>query len=172
MQQERKADGREEKTSFGIVDAQSVKNTDTAQEKGYDAGKKVSGIKRHITVDTNGLPHAILVTTANVSDRAGAVAMFLMNDDTLSSVVNILVDGAYTGENFAGEVKAILGATVEVAKRSELHKFAVIPKRWVVERSFAWLEKCRRLWKNCERKLHTSEQFIVLAFLFVLIKRH
>ena len=172
MQQERKADGREEKTSFGIVDAQSVKNTDTAQEKGYDAGKKVSGIKRHITVDTNGLPHAILVTTANVSDRAGAVAMFLMNDDTLSSVVNILVDGAYTGENFAGEVKAILGATVEVAKRSELHKFAVIPKRWVVERSFAWLEKCRRLWKNCERKLHTSEQFIVLAFLCVLMKRH
>ena len=149
-----------------------MKNTDTAQEKGYDAGKKVSGIKRHITVDTNGLPHAILVTTANVSDRAGAVAMFLLNDDTLSSVVNILVDGAYTGENFAGDVKAILGATVEVVKRSELHKFVVIPKRWVVERSFAWLEKCRRLWKNCERKLHTSEQFIVLAFLSALLKRH
>ena len=171
MQQERKADGREEKTSFGIVDAQSVKNTDTAQEKGYDAGKKVSGIKRHITVDTNGLPHAILVTTANVSDRAGAVAMFLMNDDTLSSVVNILVDGAYTGENFAGEVKAILGATVEVAKRSELHKFAVIPKRWVVERSFAWLEKCRRLWKNCERLLLSSLNMVYLAFIALLLRR-
>lgn len=61
---------------------------------------------------------------------------------------------------------------MEVAKRNELHKFAVIPKRWVVERSFAWLEKCRRLWKNCERKLHTSEQFIVLAFLALLLKRH
>jgi transposase len=61
---------------------------------------------------------------------------------------------------------------VEIAKRSELPKFAVIPKRWVVERSFAWLEKCRRLWKNCERTLHTSEQFIVLAFLSLLLKRH
>ena len=157
---------------MGIVDAQSVENTDTALEKGYDAGKKVSGIKRHVTVDTNGLPHAILVTTANVSDRAGALAMFLMHDDALSSVVKFLVDGAYTGEDFADNVKAILGATVEVAKRSELHKFAVIPKRWVVERSFAWLEKCRRLWKNCERKLHTSEQFIVLAFLVLLLRRH
>jgi transposase len=59
----------------------------------------------------------------------------------------------------------ILGATVEAVKRNELHNFAVIPKRWIVERSFAWLEKRRRLWKNCERKLHTSEQFVVLAFL-------
>jgi transposase len=114
----------------------------------------------------------VLVTPASVSDRAGAVAMFLLNDDTLSSVVKILVDGAYTGEDFASQVKAILGATVEVAQRSELHKFAVIPKRWVVERSFAWLEKCRRLRKNCARKLHTSEQFIVLAFLALLLKRH
>jgi transposase len=61
---------------------------------------------------------------------------------------------------------------VEIAKRSDLHQFAVIPKRWVVERSFAWLEKCRRLWKNCERKLSTSLQFIVLAFLSLLIKRY
>ena len=66
-------DGRKEKTSFCIVDAQSVENTDTAEEKGYDAGKKVSGIKRHIAVDTNGLPHAIIVTTANVTDREGAL---------------------------------------------------------------------------------------------------
>lgn len=65
-----------------------------------------------------------------------------------------------------------LWATVQVAKCNELHKFAVIPKRWVVERSFAWLEKCGRLWKNCERKLYTSEQFIVLAFLALLLKRH
>ena len=69
-------DGRKEKTSFCIVDAQSVKNTDTAEEKGYDAGKKVSGIKRHIAVDTNGLPHAIGITTANVTDRNGALEIF------------------------------------------------------------------------------------------------
>ena len=154
------------------MDAQSVKNTDTAQCKGYDAGKKVSGIKRHIAVDTQGLPHAIAVTTADLNDRNGALLMFLLNDDVLSDVDNVLADGAYTGERFEGMVQQMLGATVEVVKRHELHKFAVIPKRWVVERSFAWLEKCRRLWKNCERHLHTSEQFIILAFLALLLKRY
>lgn len=149
-----------------------MKNTDTAQEKGYDAGKKVSGIKRHIAVDTQGLPHALYVTTADVSDRQGALAMFSHHQLALSSVVNVLVDGGYTGENFAQGVKERIGASVEVAKRNELHTFAVIPKRWVVERSFAWLDKCRRLWKNCERKLATSLQFVVLAFLALLLRRH
>ena len=153
------------------MDAQSVKNTDTAQFKGDDAGKKVSGIKRHIAVDTQGLPHAISVTTADVNDRNGALLMFVTHDDRLAEVEQVLVDGAYTGERFEDLTHRILGATVQVAKRNELHKFAVIPQRWVVERSFAWLEKCRRLWKNCERKLHTSEQFIVLAFLALLLKR-
>lgn len=171
MAQERERDGRAEKTTFGIVDAQSVKNADTAQEKGYDAGKKVCGIKRHLTVDTNGLPHAIHVTTANVGDRQGALERVMRHRDTLSEVVKFLVDGGYTGENFAQGVADLLGASVEVARRAELHKFAVMPKRWVVERSFAWLEKCRRLWKNCERKLATSLQFIALAFLALLLRR-
>ena len=68
-------------------------------------------------------------------------------------------------------VEELLGAEVQIAKRSELHIFAVMPQRWVVERSFAWIEKCRRLWKNCERKLNTSLQFIHLAFLALLLKR-
>jgi transposase len=171
VKEERERDNRAEKTTFGIVDAQSVKNTDTAREKGYDAGKKVSGIKRHLTVDTNGLPHAIHITTANIGDRQGALEMFSRHQETLSEVIKILVDGGYAGENFAESVTETLGAAVEVAKRSELHKFSVIPKRWVVERSFAWLEKCRRLWKNCERKLNTSLQFVVLAFLQLLLRR-
>ena len=75
------------------MDSQSVKNTDTAGHKGYDAGKKVSGIKRHIAVDTQGLPHAIHVTTADVTDRAGALAMFDRRRDGLSQVQNVLVDG-------------------------------------------------------------------------------
>lgn len=154
------------------MDSQSVKNADTAQQKGYDAGKKVSGIKRHVTVDTQGLPHAIEVTTADVTDRDGALWMLLLNVETLSAVVKLLVDSAYTGEPFAQRVKMILGAEVEIARRSELHKFAVIPKRWVVERSFAWLDKCRRLWKNCERQLHTSQQMVVLAFVALLLRRH
>ena len=153
------------------MDAQSVKNTDTAGEKGYDGGKQVSGIKRHIAVDTHGLPHAIHVTTANVTDRAGALEAFDLHKGSLGLVQKVLVDGGYSGEAFAASVKALLGAEVEVAKRSELHTFAVIPKRWVVERSFAWLEKCRRLWKNCERELNTSLQMATLAFLVLLLRR-
>jgi transposase len=163
--------GRSVYTSFCIIDSQSVKNTDIAENKGYDAGKKVSGIKRHIAVDTQGLPHAIHVTTADVTDRAGALEAFRLNASNLSIMESVLADGGYTGEAFAIEVQNILGATVQIAKRSELHIFAVIPKRWVVERSFAWLDKCRRLWKNCERKLNTSLQMVVLAFLVLMLRR-
>jgi len=167
----REKDGRDAKPTLGIVDAQSVKNTDTADEKGYDAGKKISGIKRHIVVDSNGLPHAVVITTANVTDRNGALEAFSLQCGQLSGIQKILVDGGYTGKPFAKETKRILNAEVEVAKRNELHTFAVIPKRWVVERSFSWLEKCRRLWKNCEGLINTSLQMVVLAFLTLLLKR-
>jgi len=169
--EERARQGRSSTTSFLIVDAQSVKNTDTASQKGYDAGKKVSGIKRHIAVDTQGLPHAIAVTTADVTDRKGALAAFDRCADNLKQVGSVLVDGNYTGKPFAEAVQDKLGATVQVAKRSELHTFTVMPQRWVVERSFAWLEKCRKLWKNCERPLNTSLQMIHLAFLVLLLRR-
>lgn len=153
------------------MDAQSVKNTDTAGEKGYDGGKKVSGIKRHIAVDSQGLPHAIAITTADVTDRDGAICACSAYVEELSDVEKLLADGGYTGETFAERIRALLGATVEIAKRSELHTFAVIPKRWVVERSFAWLEKCRRLWKNCERLLETSLGMVCLAFIALLLRR-
>ena len=165
------SNGRKEQTSFIIIDSQSVKNTDTASNKGYDAGKKISGIKRHIVVDSQGLPHAILVTTADQTDRQGALDAICLNKPMLENVKVVLVDGGYTGLPFSLAIKDLIGAQVKVAKRSELHKFAVIPQRWVVERSFAWLEKCRRLWKNCERYLNTSLQFINLAFLTLLLRR-
>lgn len=148
-----------------------MRNTDTVQAKGYDAGKKVSGIKRHLVVDNQGLIHAIALTTADVTDRAGAVQAMTDYEENLSCVQSILVDGSYTGQPFAQAVKARLGATVQVAKRHALSSFAVMPQRWVVERTFAWLDKCRRLWKNCERKLNTSLQFVVLAHLAILLKR-
>jgi len=97
--------------------------------------------------------------------------MVKKNKRNLSKVKNALVDGGYKGEPFADAMKELIGATVEVVKRSELHTFKVIPKRWVMERSFVWLEKCRRLWKNCERKLNTSLQMVVLAFIRILVKR-
>jgi transposase len=93
------------------------------------------------------------------------------NQANLASVLKMLVDGGYSGPQFAASIKELLNAEVEVAKRSELHKFKVIPKRWVVERSLAWLEKCRRLWKNCERSLATSKQMVVLAYLALILKR-
>jgi transposase len=88
-------------------------------------------------------------------------------------VKSLRCDNGYTGEPFAQGVRAILGeqVTVPIAKRNERHTFKVLPKRWVVERSFAWLEKNQRLWKNCERKLNTRLQFIHLAFLAVWLKR-
>ncbi|MGQ5522161.1 IS5 family transposase [Chitinimonas sp. PSY-7] len=163
--------GRSANTTFLIVDAQSVKNTDNARHKGYDAGKKVSGIKRHIAVDTQGLPHAIAVTTAEVTDRKGILQAMMQWRGNLQQVHSVLADSGYVGKPFAEAVNELIGATVQIAKRSELHTFAVMPQRWVVERSFAWLEKCRRLWKNCERELNTSLQFVHLAFLSVLLKR-
>ena len=148
-----------------------MKNTDTAEEKGYDAGKKVSGIKRHIAVDTQGLPHAIAVTTADVTDRDGALEAIDRCKPNLERVESLLVDGGYTGQPFAESVMKRIKATVQVVKRNELHAFVVLPKRWIVERSFAWLEKCRRLWKNCESKLNTSLHMIHLAFLRLLLRR-
>ena len=90
----------------------------------------------------------------------------------LSSLKKLLADGGYTGDNFANEIKRISGAEVEVVKRNELHTFAVLPKRWIVERSFSWIDKCRRLWKNCERKLQNSFQMFSLAFIRLLLKRY
>jgi transposase len=137
----------------------------------FNTGKKVSGIKRHLFVDNQGLPHAIAITTTNVTDREGALIAMKQQTESLSNVLVILADGSYPGEAFAADVQQLINASVRIAKRSELHTFKVIPDRWVVERSFAWLEKNRRLWKNTERLLNTSLQFVVLAFLALLLRR-
>lgn len=122
-------------------------------------------------MDTNGFPHSVHITTANITDRDGALEMFEIHASKLNAVLKVLVDGGYTGEKFAKSVDAVINAEVEVAKRSELHTFAVIPKRWVVERTFGWLEKYRRLWKNCERKLSNTLQMTILAFVRLFLKR-
>jgi transposase len=103
-----------------IADAQSAKNTDSADEKGYDAGKKVSGIKRHIGVDTQGFPHA----TAVMTDRNGTLGAIDRCKPNLERVESLPVDGGYTGQPFADGVRERIGATVEVVKRNELHTFA------------------------------------------------
>lgn len=156
--------GRKSSTRSLIVDAQGVKNTDGGGEKGRNGGKKVPGIKRHVAVDAQGLPRAITVATADVADRKGALLAPGCCADDLQTVQHILADGGYVGRSIARAVKGLLCAQVQIAKRGELHTFAAMPQRWMVERSFTWIEKCRGLWKSCGRKLGISQQFNPLAF--------
>jgi transposase len=132
---------------------------------------KKTGIKIHIAVDILGFPYAIAITTANVTDRDGAVIMFKEMIYQLPRLKTVLCDGAYTGENFSDKIFDLLFANVQVAKRPDLHKFTIIPKRWIVERTFGWLDKCRRLWKNCERLLSSSLAMIKFAFIAILLNR-
>lgn len=126
-------------------------------------------------MDVLGLPHAIMITTADVTDRNGTIDMveyYCDVTDNLSQVKKLLVDGGYTGQNFANEIRRLSNAEVEVVKRNELHTFEVLPKRWIVERSFGWLDKYRRLWKNCERLLQNSFQMVSLAFIRIILNRY
>ena len=129
-------------------------------------------MKIHIGVDVLGLPYATIVTTANISDIKGGIEMFSQPSfHPFSTIEKMLCDGTYEGENFANAIFSLTGAKVEIAKRSELHTFAVIPKRWIVERSFGWLDKCRRLWKNCERKIENTLNMVKMAFVRLLLNR-
>jgi transposase len=129
-------------------------------------------VKIHIAVDILGMPYAASVTTANVTDRDGAVEMFSQAELSLPTLKKVLCDGGYTGEDFASKIEKLTGAEVEIAKRSELHKFVIMPKRWIVERTFGWLDKCRRLWKNCERLIETTLNMVKLALLSVILRRY
>jgi transposase len=124
-----------------------------------------------MAVDILGLPHAMFVTTADITDREGALSMIGYAAPSLSKCLKVLVDGGYTGDSFASNVKNLIGAKVEVVKRNELHKFVVLPKRWIVERTFGWLEDYRLLWKNCERKIHNTLQAIKMALISFLLRR-
>ena len=163
---------RADKPTLGIIDSKSVKNAEYSFEKGYDAGKKVSGIKVHTVTDVLGIPFGVHVTTANIQDRAGALQLITNNKSGLENIKKFLVDGGYSGENFAKSVANIItGVQVEVSKRTIKHQFELEYKRWIVERSFSWLDKNRRLWKNCERLLNTYKQMVNLVFISLILRR-
>lgn len=122
-------------------------------------------------VDIHGLPLGLSVTTANINDREGSLQTISHYLDNMVLIENNLVDGGYSGKKYANSVSELMGACVEVSKRNEQHKFSVIPKRWIVERSFGWIVKSRRLCKNYERHLNNSLQFMALAFLYILIRK-
>ncbi len=164
---------KEANPSAASIDSQSVKASDTGCFHGYDAGKKIKGVKRHLLVDTMGLLLTVVVHSAAVQDYQGAKQVFARarKCERSNRLKLIWADGIYD-RGGAAEAAADCGWELEVVKRSDDQKgFVVLPKRWVVERTFGWLMKCRRLVREYERQASTSECFIYLAMCRLLIKR-
>jgi putative transposase len=142
--------------------AQSVNTTEAGGPKGFDAGKKVKGRKRHILVDVLGLLVAVTVTTADVQDRDAAPALLRAGKAESERLENVLVDSAYTGDVIR-RASAETEVGVEVVKRPDVKRFVVVPKRWIVERSFGWLNRDRRLSKDYERTIASGEGWIYIS---------
>jgi len=168
----RLVEGRKRQPSAGIIDSQSVKSTETSDERGYDAGKKVNGRKRHILVDTIGLVLLVMVLPANIQDRDGAKQLLaaFFSQKTRRRVKHIWADGGYAGTLLA-KARKLWRCTVEIVKRSELHTFKVLPRRWVVERTFGWLGRYRRLSRDYERLATTGETMVYLAMIRLMLTR-
>ena len=142
----------------------------TRGRRGYDAGKKIKGRKRHIAVDTEGNLLAVVVHSAGIQDRVAARAVLMRLFCQLDSITTVFVDGGYTGK-LIGWAKEMFGYQVEVVKRNELHTFQVLPKRWIVERTFAWLAWSRRLSIDYELRHTSAETMIHIAFAHLLLRR-
>lgn len=170
---ERKRVGKNPDASAAIVDSQSAKTTEEgAGSKGYDAHKNVKGRKRHLLVDTLGLPLSVYVTSADVQDRAGARLLLAGLGPLVPRLKKIWADGAYGGEKLAKWCEEQGGWELEIVGRDrEARGFQALPKRWVVERTFGWLRRDRRLAKDYERKAQTSETLIEVALIRLMLRR-
>jgi putative transposase len=167
----RRQQGRHKHPTAGALDSQSVKSTAVPGPRGFDAGKKINGRKRHILVDTLGLVVVLLVTPASVQDRDGARKLLRGFGVHRKKLRKIWVDGGYRGELLAW-VKARFRYCLEVVLRSdEMKGFVVLPHRWVVERTFAWLNNHRRLSKDYERYPKTSETMMQVAMMRIMLRR-
>ncbi|MCB9420941.1 MAG: IS5 family transposase [Ardenticatenaceae bacterium] len=166
--------GREPTPSAAIVDAQSVKTTLVKGARGFDAGKRVKGRKRHIVVDTLGWLLLVLVTPADVQDKPGGKQLLtqLRQRLDLPRLKLVWADGGYGGQPFADWVRKTFGWVWQVVKRSDDAKgFHVLPRRWVVERTFGWLNNYRRLSKDYEELPASSESLIYLAMSHIMVRR-
>jgi transposase len=169
--------GREASPTAAIIDAQSVKSAEKGgaaiDPHGYDAGKKVKGKKRHVLVDTQGFVLDAIVTAADIQDRDGGAMLLATLFGMYPFLLKLYADGGYQGPQFQKALKRVLSkAEVEIVKRSDREKgFVVLPRRWVVERTLAWLNRCRRLAKDLENLNVKARAFLLLASIRLMVRR-
>ena len=169
----RLAAGRTARPSAAVIDSQSVKGSEmiAAGRRGYDAGKKINGTKRHIAVDTLGLLLTVLVTAASVQDRDAAKPLLFNLRRAVPSIKLAWADGGYAGK-LVTWAKTWLRLRVEIVKRPEgLHTFKVLPRRWVVERTLSWITRHRRTVRDCERLAAHHETYVYWAMIIVMTRR-
>jgi transposase len=169
----RRGMGRQAQPSAAIVDSQSVKAAEWvgASSRGFDSGKKINGRKRHIAVDVEGFLLAVVVTAANIGDRMGAKLLVIALLNTLTRLKLIWADAGYDGTPLSEWVRSVAHITVQIIKRTEAHTFRVLPRRWVVERSFGWLLRYRRLVRDYERQPAHHEAMVYWATVLIMTRR-
>jgi putative transposase len=156
----------------GVIDSQSVKTTESGGVTGFDAGKKVKGRKRHIMTDTLGLMLVAVVHTAGIQDRDGAPAVFKAVATRFPGVRHVFADGGYAGDKLRDALLPLGEFTLEIIRRCDTAQgFVLLPRRWVVERTLAWLGRCRRLAKDWERTIESSTAWTVIASIRMLTRR-
>jgi transposase len=167
------AAGRAVLPTAGSIDSQTVKAADTvgATTRGFDGGKKINGRKRHVAVDCLGLLLIVVVTAASVQDRDGACPLLALLRERFSSITLIWADGGYAGRLVTWAAQ-VLRLTVTIIRRSDdAHGFEVLPRRWVVERTFGWLMRYRRLVRDYERKPENHEAMVWWATIAIMTRR-
>ena len=167
----RRRAGRHKHPTAGCLDSQSVKTSAMAVERGFDKGKNVNGRKRHLLVDTLGLLLAVVVTTASTSDPAGARLLFARLGGASKKLRKVWVDGTYRGKLVEWAVAHLWFTLQPVLRSDDTKGFVVLPRRWVVERTLAWLTQCRRLSKDYERLSSSSEAMIYIAMTRLMLRR-